>query len=143
MQAWGETYKNILIDANLVVDFLRGFVDDGKHISSVLAKGMRFEEKERFNITQEGLAEDDVSTESVNARMARLCLPAMNAINSDLEFTIEISEDFPQCRLPTLDFFLWLVGYKPHILREGHEDRIRGDAEERHGGAPEGLHPSQ
>ena len=40
--------------------------------------------------------------------MARLCLPAMNAINPDLTFTAEVGEDFPDKRLPTLDFSLWM-----------------------------------
>ena len=40
--------------------------------------------------------------------MARLCLPAMNAIIEDLTFTIEIPEEFPLNSLPTLDFVLWL-----------------------------------
>ena len=33
---------------------------------------------------------------------------AMNAINPDLVFTMEIPEEFPSCWLPTLDFYLWL-----------------------------------
>ena len=40
--------------------------------------------------------------------MARLCLPAMNAINPDLTFTAEVEEDFANKRLPTLDFSLWM-----------------------------------
>ena len=58
MQTWGEQYMNILIDANLLIDFLRGYVDDGRQVSTILAKGMRFvKEKMRFEITQEGLDE--------------------------------------------------------------------------------------
>ena len=109
MQTWGETYLNILVDANLIADFLKGYVDDGRQCSTVLAKGMRFVKSDmRFMVMAEGLDEDETSTESTNARMARLCLPAMNAINPDLVFTVEIPEDFPLCRLPTLDFLLWL-----------------------------------
>ena len=39
--------------------------------------------------------------------MARILLPAMSAINSDLSFTVEIGEDFKDQRLPTLDCKLW------------------------------------
>jgi hypothetical protein len=39
--------------------------------------------------------------------MARICLPAMNYIDEDLTFTLEVPEEFPKCRLPTLDFLLW------------------------------------
>ena len=34
MQEWGEQYMNILIDAQLLIDFLRGYVDDGRQIST-------------------------------------------------------------------------------------------------------------
>ena len=109
MQDWGESYRKILEEAKLLVDYLRGYVDDGRQISTLLAPGMRFNvARMRFEITEEGLEEDQRSTESSNARMARLCLPAMNAINCDLVFTMEIPEDFPLCRLPTLDFVMWL-----------------------------------
>ena len=35
-------------------------------------------------------------------------MPAINSINNNLEFTAEIPEEFPNQKLPTLDFFLWL-----------------------------------
>ena len=41
--------------------------------------------------------------ETTNARMVRVCLPAINSINPDLVFTAEIPEDFPGNKLPTLD----------------------------------------
>ena len=46
--------------------------------------------------------------ETDNQRMARICLVAMNAINKDLQFTIETQEEFEKERLPTLDFEMWL-----------------------------------
>ena len=74
MQSWGEEYMNILVDANLIIDYLRGYVDDGRQVSTILAKGMRFvENKMRFEITQEGLDEDENTQETNNARMSRLC----------------------------------------------------------------------
>ena len=45
---------------------------------------------------------------STNARMARLCLPAINSVNKDLVFTCELPEKFKDSKLPTLDFLLWL-----------------------------------
>ena len=48
--------------------------------------------------------------EPANTRMARICLPAMIAVNKSLKFTTEAPEEFPRNRLPTLDFVLWLVG---------------------------------
>ena len=43
-----------------------------------------------------------------NVRMGRLCKEVMCNINEDLEFTTEVPEDFPDKRLPTLDFLLWI-----------------------------------
>ena len=40
--------------------------------------------------------------------MARVCNPAMNAINPDLVFTTEVQEDFKNERLPPLDFQAWI-----------------------------------
>ena len=57
----------------------------------------------------EQLERDIEENEPENVRMAKRCLPAMNSINQDLKFTTEAPEDFPNNRLPTLDFVLWLV----------------------------------
>ena len=46
--------------------------------------------------------------ESADERMKRVCLPVMNCVNADLNFTAETAEEFPSGRLPTLDFELWL-----------------------------------
>ena len=42
--------------------------------------------------------------------MARICLEAANTINKDLEFTMEIPEDFENGRIPTLDTDWWQMG---------------------------------
>ena len=36
--------------------------------------------------------------------MARVCQPAMCAVNEDLKFTVETGDDYPDKHLPTLDF---------------------------------------
>ena len=75
---------------------------------------MRFsEEKKAFVLSEEGLTEDiekKKEGESDDQRMARVCLPAMNSINPDLQFTVETQDDFERQRLPTLDFELWKEG---------------------------------
>ena len=55
------------------------------------------------------LRKDNVDNEPDNVRMSKICLPAMNSINEDLKFTTEAPEDFPNKRLPTLDFVLWMI----------------------------------
>jgi hypothetical protein len=64
-------------------------------------------EREKFEITEVGIVEDDEKLregEPISRRMARLCQPIMNSVNKDLVFTTEVAEDFPDNNLPTLDF---------------------------------------
>ena len=65
----------------------------------------------KFEMSEEGLEEDKMRKETLgettDSRMARVCLGAMNAINPDLVFTVEVPGDFPDKMLPTLDFKIW------------------------------------
>ena len=75
--------------------------------------GARWDEDSKsFKITEDAKQEDlslrREMNETSNVRMVRVCLPAINSINGDLEFTAEIPEEFKDNKLPTLDFFLWL-----------------------------------
>ena len=65
-------------------------------------------ERNKFEIIEDAIKEDLSLAECPNARIARVCLPAMNQINEDLSFTVEIPEEFEDNRLPTLDFKFWL-----------------------------------
>ena len=56
--------------------------------------------------------------------MARICEPAQNSINPDLKFTTEISEDFPDSKLPTLDFKEWLL-QNGHIMHTYFEKPMK------------------
>ena len=109
MQHWARGYSNILLQAGLRLPLLSGYVDDGRQGSTVLRRGAIFdEEKKIFIHSDEQLREDNEKNEPDNMRMARICLPAMNSINSNLRFTTEAPEEFPKNRLPTLDFVLWM-----------------------------------
>ena len=57
---------------------------------------------------REDMGEKEEEGETDCQRMARVCLPCMNALNPDLVFTVECEDDFPEKRLPTLDFYLWV-----------------------------------
>ena len=64
-----------------------------------------------FLFTKEAELEDKMKKEqgeSSNQRMARICQPAMCHVSEDLDFTVEVAEEFENERLPTLDFSLWL-----------------------------------
>ena len=87
-------------------------MDDGRQITNQLEKGMRFDkESKSFLYSTEGYEEDlimEQKGESPNEFMARICNPAMNSVNDDLEFTTETQETFEKERLPTLDFEIWI-----------------------------------
>ena len=109
MYDWSQKYLRLLLDTNLRVDLLSGYVDDGRQITSKMKLGTRFNQDEKkFEITDEWRLEDEKTGESHHKRMSRECLKAMNSINPDLKFTVEIPEDFIDGRIPTLDTDLWI-----------------------------------
>ena len=105
-------YNDILARADLKITLMKVYVDDGRQITSLMKKGMRYNaEKNEFQWSKEAEEEDEKlekEGESKETFMARLCLPAMNAINKDLTFTAEVADDFPDKKLPTLDLNLWM-----------------------------------
>ena len=110
MQHWARGYTSILLRAGLRLPLMTGYVDDGRQGSTVLRKGMIFnEEKGEFMMDTEQYKLDKENDEPDNIRMARICLPAMNSVNRNLRFTTECPEEFDRNRLPTLDFMLWMV----------------------------------
>jgi hypothetical protein len=113
MDDWGKQYTTILLNSGLNVWFLRGYVDDGRQATSRMGIGMRYDQETNiFAMTEEGKAEDldkREQGETDNQRMARVSRPCMDDINPDLKFTVECEDDFQERRLPTLDFYLWVV----------------------------------
>ena len=102
------------MNSGLNVWWVIGYVDDGRQNKSRMETGMRYiTEKAVFEVTEEGKMEDLARIEETGEtdcqRMARVCQPCMNSINPDLVFTVECEDDFPEKRLPTLDFYLWVV----------------------------------
>ena len=97
------------------VGLLDGYVDDVRQESTSLSFGMRWDAS-AGKFTWSAAARDEDKNlryemhESTNARMARVCLPAINSINTALVFTSEIPEEFTNNKLPTFDFLLWLQG---------------------------------
>ena len=111
MTDWGEKYLDILDRAGIITTLLKIYVDAVRQISTKIRDGLRYEaDKEDWTWSVEA-EEEDVrrrsENETVDARMARILQPAMNSINGDLVFTTELQEDFPNGRLPTIDFRMW------------------------------------
>ena len=87
-------------------------MDDVRQGTTILRIGMRFDHTAMEFVWSMGAEVEDkrlkeVEQETNNKRMARICNPAMNAINPDLVFTTEVPEDFSDKKLPTLDFKTW------------------------------------
>ena len=112
MHNWGEQYSIILTRASLRVALLSSYVDDVRQGTTILRYGMRFDQVTMEFKWNMGAEEEDrnlkeLEGESSNSRMRRICMPAMNAINPDLQFTAEIPEDYKDGKVPTLDFKAW------------------------------------
>ena len=86
------------MEARLVITLFKIYVDDVRQVSTVLKMGTRYNaEVKKLVVVEEAVEEDEKlkrEGETTNARMARILRPAMNAINSDLSFTVEIGADF-------------------------------------------------
>ena len=85
MQTWSEEYEKILTRSGMEVLLLSGYVDDGRQLTTCLPHGMRFNKNENmFQYSSVADLEDKKfmnEGESVNQRMARISLDAMNSIN--------------------------------------------------------------
>ena len=108
MQSWKEQYDKVLKDSEIVQLLAGLYVDDGRHLHRKLRIGEHFDPSvNKFVVTEEkvkldleaGLTREEITRKEI--------LLAMNSINSDLTFTMEMCEDFKDGRLPTLSFSLW------------------------------------
>ena len=106
MEEFFQQYEKILTRAGVKITLLRVYVDDGRQVTTLLKKGMRFNrEKMEFEwdiLAAEQDEKKEREGEDRDSFMARVCLPALNAINSDLTFTTEVASEFGDKRLPTL-----------------------------------------
>ena len=115
---------DILLRADLKISLLKSYVDDIRQACTMLRMGMRFQmETKTFRWRKDWEQEDltlEQEGETGDARMQRLCHPAMEAINPDLKFTVEKEEEFEDNKIPTLDFKEWLLenGHLNHTYYE-------------------------
>ena len=112
MQEWKDTYDKIL-EASKIEELLSAlYVDDGRTMHRKLFYGERFDRNKMKFTIHAGLEEIDrrekidrnvLTKEEVNK--------AMNAVNTDLKFTMELAEEFEDKKLPTLSFSIWPEKY--------------------------------
>ena len=96
MQTWSEGYKAILDLSGVTTDALKGYVDDGRQWSDLMRRGTRFNPKRnRFTWREDWEEEDNMENLPEEQRMGKICLTAMNSVNSDLTFTVETVQTSP------------------------------------------------
>ena len=108
MEEWREKFVQILVKSS-IKELLAGlYVDDGRNMIEILPLGVRFDEKEMiFKYLEKWEIEDKMGGMTGRQRTKLEVGKCMNAINPDLNFTLELSDEFKDKRLPTLSFSLW------------------------------------
>ena len=111
MADWGLRAQGILREAGFRVYLLTSYVDDVRLLMDQIPAGYYFNRYAMKILYDEKLVEVHKQEDSqcAHSRMNRLLLETFGAINQDLEFTLELPEEFPDCWLPTLDTSLKLV----------------------------------
>ena len=108
MEEWREKFVLILVKSS-IKELLAGlYVDEGRNMIEILPLGVRFDEKEMiFKYLEKWEIEDKMGGMTGRQRTKLEVGKCMNAINPDLNFTLELSDEFKDKRLPTLSFSLW------------------------------------
>ena len=110
MGEWGRKMTEILMRSNIKIWMKALYVDDMRKAISSLEKGRRWVEKSQsFEFKDDWKNEDDIKGESSTRRTANEMKKAMESINGDLKFEMELEEDFEDNKLPTLDFSMRLA----------------------------------
>ena len=103
MQNWKDQFNKIL-DESDIIELLSGlYVDDGRSLHRKLYYGERFCKLRKKFIVDDDLCIVDMIDEIDRIELTRKkILEAINSMNEDLQFTMELNTDFADNRLPTL-----------------------------------------
>ena len=109
LQEWKDEYNNILAKSD-ITEYLSGlYIDDGRSHQRLLRRGERFNlNRNKFTFDEYSEKEDIEAGISKEDLTRREVLKAMNSVNKDLEFTMELCSDFVDLKLPTLSFSLYM-----------------------------------
>ena len=95
MQEWAEGFREISDKSGVTVDSQNGYIDDARQNTDLMFRGVRYNpERKRFTWREDWEREDEEQDLPDEVRMGKICQVAMNAVNEDLEFTIETVYDF-------------------------------------------------
>ena len=109
MGEWGEKLLTILKDEGMEALLSALYVDDARLVVPIIERGIRWDNKrKKLTHKQEWLDEDLEMNDSDTRRTSKVIREIMNSVFRDINFEMEISEDFATNRLPTLDFEMWM-----------------------------------
>ena len=133
MASWLRHVKFALKKAGIEVWMTKLYVDDVRLVVSEVPRGHGWRKGSNtpeYLHSEEGAIRDIDDDFTYQRRTANKILELMNMIEPDLEFTIELEEDFPNGKIPTLDFSMWLgegpSEYHPPLLYEANGHQVCG-----------------
>ena len=128
MGEWSERLLNIMENNKVDVHLAAGFVDDVRFLTTIIEKGWRWNMKEKkLEFKESWRTEDEEEDQEDNIRHSRVVQDMMNSIYKNIQFEVEMAEDFVDRKLPTLDFKMWLEGEND----DGKEKPERDDCKKR------------
>ena len=104
MSDWSINITKILEQANIKIWLKSHYVDDIRK-AVTLFSNLRWDEASKAFKT---VSSDEMDTNENIKYCANEIRKAMESINPDLKFTIELEQDFSDNKLPTLDLSMWL-----------------------------------
>ena len=129
MGEWGLRMQKIMSENDIKCWLAACYVDDVRLVTSILEKGVRWLNKgKKFGKKDDWRVEDENEDISDEKRTARELQKAMNSIFPNIQFTLEIPEDFPEGRLPTLDFKCWIEGETEKISSKENQAEVQIEA---------------
>ena len=109
MGVWSRKVNEILRNEKLEIFQSGGYVDDVRYLTPELEPGRRWDSKQKKFTSKAEWRQDDLENGvSAAKRTSNEIRNAMNSVFWNIQFTSEITEDFNNGRLPTLDFELWV-----------------------------------
>ena len=104
MYDWGRKMKATLTSAGMETYLASAYVDDIRFLVSTIRRDQRWNTETNRLEAGQGTDEDISETRHTALEMKKM----MDQINPDLQFDLELEEDFEDMKLPTLDTAIWM-----------------------------------
>ena len=107
MGEWDIILQRKLSENNIIIEEAARYVDDVRVIMKAISRGWRWAGK-RIEYKEKWKLEKDKEDLTCTVKTASVVQDVMNSIMTNIQFTTETLEDFPDRVLPTLDTKLWV-----------------------------------